>query len=103
MKDEQSKEIEDSVLDRCVSHGGVIHIYVDRRSPFVSPICQWVKRKPTLEMGKGHHSRKHSYCISGKGSLNYKLCCAGVCVSEDDRSGICSESLQGSARRLVQR
>ena len=37
MKDEQSKEIEDSVLDRCIPHGGVVHIYVDRRSPFVSP------------------------------------------------------------------
>lgn len=34
MKDDQSKEIEDSVLDRCVPHGGVVHIYVDRRSPF---------------------------------------------------------------------
>ena len=36
MTDEQSKEIEDSVLDRCVAHGGVVHIYVDRRSPYVS-------------------------------------------------------------------
>lgn len=36
MKDEQSREIEDSVLDRCSSHGNVVHIYVDRRSPFVS-------------------------------------------------------------------
>ena len=36
MKDEQSKEIEDSVLDRCIAHGGVVHIYVDRRSPYVS-------------------------------------------------------------------
>lgn len=43
MKDEQSKEIEDSVLDRCVPHGGVVHIYVDRRSPFVSQLCQQVQ------------------------------------------------------------
>ena len=35
MKDEQSREIEDSVLDRCTAHGGVVHIYVDRRSTYV--------------------------------------------------------------------
>lgn len=46
MKDEQSKEIEDSVLDRCIPHGGVVHLYVDRRSPFVSQkylrVFKWV-------------------------------------------------------------
>ena len=38
MNDEQSKEIEDSVLDRCMPHGGVVHTYVDRRSTLVSGV-----------------------------------------------------------------
>ena len=28
--------IESSVLDKCIRHGGVIHIKVDKRSPYVS-------------------------------------------------------------------
>ena len=27
--------IESSVLDRCIHHGGVVHIKVDKRSPYV--------------------------------------------------------------------
>ena len=36
MDDEQSLEIENSVLDRCIHHGGVVHIFVDRKSTYVS-------------------------------------------------------------------
>lgn len=31
---EQVQDIESSVLDRCITHGGVVHIKVDRRSPY---------------------------------------------------------------------
>ena len=31
-----AKEIENSVLERCSPHGDVVHVYIDRRSPFVS-------------------------------------------------------------------
>ena len=36
MDDEMAKDIENSVLDRCSPHGDVVHVYIDRRSPFVS-------------------------------------------------------------------
>ncbi len=36
MDDEQAKRIEKSVLERCSPHGSVLHIYVDRKSTFVS-------------------------------------------------------------------
>ena len=36
MDDEMAKEIENSVLERCSPHGDVVHVYIDRRSPFVS-------------------------------------------------------------------
>ena len=36
MDDEMAKDIENSVLERCSPHGDVVHVYVDRRSPFVS-------------------------------------------------------------------
>ena len=38
MDDEQALELENSVLDRCISCGGVVHIYVDRKSTFVSSL-----------------------------------------------------------------
>ena len=53
MKDEQSKEIEDSVLDRCILHGGVVHIFVDRRSPFVSTHVIVTGKGSALASGKG--------------------------------------------------
>ena len=31
-----AKEIENSVLERCSPHGDVVHVYIDRRSPYVS-------------------------------------------------------------------
>ena len=31
-----AKEIENSVLERCSPHGNVVHVYIDRRSPYVS-------------------------------------------------------------------
>ena len=39
MDDEQSLEIENSVLDRCIHHGGVVHIFVDRKSTYVSIVA----------------------------------------------------------------
>ncbi len=36
MDDEQAKRIENSVLKRCSPQGPVMHIYVDRKSTFVS-------------------------------------------------------------------
>lgn len=38
MKEEQVKEIENCILDRCAPHGGVVHILVDRMSTYVSDI-----------------------------------------------------------------
>ena len=40
MDDEQSLEIENSVLDRCIHHGGVVHIFVDRKSTYVSKLLR---------------------------------------------------------------
>ena len=40
MDDEMAKEIENSVLERCSPHGDVVHVYIDRRSPFVSQDCK---------------------------------------------------------------
>ena len=42
MDDEQSLEIENSVLDRCIHHGGVVHIFVDRKSTYVSIVASCI-------------------------------------------------------------
>lgn len=50
MDDEMAKEIENSVLERCSPHGDVVHVYIDRRSPFVSHLTYSVMlaNYPTL-------------------------------------------------------
>ena len=39
MEEGQVKELTNAVLVRCCAHGGVVHIYVDKRSTFVSEHC----------------------------------------------------------------
>ena len=53
MDDEQSLEIENSVLDRCIHHGGVVHIFVDRKSTYVSVPVSCVNYKGREEEGEG--------------------------------------------------
>ena len=42
MDEEQALELKNSVLDRCVPHGDVYHVYVDRKSPFVRHIYIYI-------------------------------------------------------------
>ena len=53
MDDEQSLEIENSVLDRCIHHGGVVHIFVDRKSTYVSVPVSCVNYEGREEEGEG--------------------------------------------------
>ena len=46
MEEEQVKEIENSILDRCTPHGGVVHILVDRKSTYVSGIVRSNESNP---------------------------------------------------------
>ena len=46
MEDEQALELANSVLDRCISYGGVVHIYVDRKSTFVSSLSLFLTLFP---------------------------------------------------------
>lgn len=62
MEDEQALELENSVLDRCISYGGVIHIYVDRKSTFG---CVYLKMD-SVKAATGAYKSMHGGWYKGK-------------------------------------
>ena len=36
MEESQSLELQNAVLERCQPHGAVVHVFVDKKSPYVS-------------------------------------------------------------------
>ena len=65
MDDEQSLEIENSVLDRCIHHGGVVHIFVDRKSTYVSVAVSCVNYKGREEEEEEEEEEGESWEVGG--------------------------------------
>ena len=66
MEEEQVKEIENSILDRCTPHGGVVHILVDRKSTYVSAIIR--------------NSEPEVLRCAFPSTIGLCVCVCGVCV-----------------------
>lgn len=62
MKEEQVKEIENCILDRCAPHGGVVHILVDRMSTYG---CVYLKMDSIPSASKAYSSL-HGSWFKGK-------------------------------------
>lgn len=62
MPEGQSRELENAVLERCHSHGAVVHVWIDKKSPFG---CVYLKMD-SLNSAMGAYNALHGGWYKGK-------------------------------------